>query len=150
MDENHARINQHIIPRQSCQHRCDIVGIDTVSVAVVLTFLWPVLCGYRRLLTMILRRKWSKFNDTLRGRNEDIVKEWKHKMNQIKKVALFTKSINDKYAFLAENLDDSILSTWDTDGVFFCVDNCATCIICNDKSLFVGDFQTMYLRSSHF
>ena len=91
---------------------------------------------------MILRRKCSKFDDTLRGRNEDIVKEWRHKMNQMKKVAMFTKSISDdKYAFLAENLDDSILSTWDTDGVFFCVDNCATCIICNDKSLFVGDLK---------
>eukprot|EP00956_Cyclotella_meneghiniana_P008619 scaffold11745_cov39-Cyclotella_meneghiniana.AAC.3 len=40
-----------------------------------------------------------------------------------------------------ENADDSILSTWDTDGIFFCVDNCATCIICNDKSLFVGDLK---------
>eukprot|EP00956_Cyclotella_meneghiniana_P034393 scaffold104389_cov21-Cyclotella_meneghiniana.AAC.1 len=117
--------------------------LDIIAfIAVVLTFLWPVLCGYRRLLTIILRRKCSKFNDTLRGRNEDIVKEWKHKMNQMKKVALFTKSINeDRYAFLAENVDDSILSTWDTDGVFFCVDNCATCIICNDKSLFVGDLK---------
>ena len=109
--------------------------------AVALTFLWPVLCGYRRLLTILLKRRLSKLNDTLQGRNEDIVRQWKKKRNQ-QKTALFTHAIRkEKYAFLAENVNDAILSTWDSDGIFFCVDNCATCIICNDKSLFVGDLK---------
>ena len=48
-------------------------------------------------------------------------------MNKEREEASFKESINKrKYAFLAENLNDAVLSTWDTDGIFFCVDNSAT------------------------
>jgi hypothetical protein len=30
--------------------------------------------------------------------------------------------------------------TFDTDGIPFIIDNLATCIICNVRSLFVGEF----------
>ena len=118
---------------------------DTIAfIAIVLTFLWPVLRGYIKLLTILLYRKMSKYIPTLRGRyrNENIEQHVKKKKKKKRVTALTVKAISkDKYAFLAENVNDSILSTWDTDGIFFCVDNCATCIICNDKSMFVGDLK---------
>jgi hypothetical protein len=59
-----------------------------------------------------------------------------------KHVALATLFLTkQKFAMLAENAGDDHLTAWDSDGTFFCVDNSATCIICNEKSMFVGDLK---------
>eukprot|EP00956_Cyclotella_meneghiniana_P013214 scaffold18927_cov47-Cyclotella_meneghiniana.AAC.2 len=105
---------------------------DTLAfIAVVLTFLWPVICGYRRLLYVLIRRRFKRYLRRLRRLRRFFwrtTKKRKKKRNNYaskrKRTALSTKTISkDRYAFLAENADDSILSTWDTDGIFFCVDN---------------------------
>jgi hypothetical protein len=107
--------------------------------ALVFTFLRPVLIGYKRLLFKIWYRRISQWWCYLRGKH--FIPPQKSKLFKRKKyIALATLFLSKKkFAMLAENVGDQYLTSWDTDGVFFCVDNCATCIICNDKSMFVRD-----------
>ena len=40
-----------------------------------------------------------------------------------------------------EHAEDAEPTQWDTGGASFIVDNSATCIICNDRSMFIGDLK---------
>jgi hypothetical protein len=107
--------------------------------ALVYTFLKPVFVGYMRLIFRIWHRRFTRWFKILK------TKAFNTKSNHAKtklkrRIALATLFLSKKkFAMLAENIGDQFLTSWDTDGIFFCVDNCATCIICNDKSMFVGD-----------
>jgi hypothetical protein len=116
-------------------HLYDIIAF----LALVFTFLRPVLVGYKRLLFKIWYQRISQWWCYLQCK--PFIPPQKSKLFKRKRlIALATLFISrKKFAMLAENVAEQYLTSWDTDGVFFCVDNCATCIICNDKSMFVGD-----------
>ena len=103
-------------------------------VALVLTFMWPILRGYAKLLYLIWRRRLLSMLRRVRlfFRSTKVVD------NHMTRHA-YTSVRRRHAACLADNDDDAYLASWDSDGIFFCVDNSATCIICNDKSMFVGD-----------
>ena len=108
--------------------------------ALTLTFLWPIVKGYKRLITILVRRRLAKYATSLRGSTDGSPE--KQNISANKKIALATTVLSkERYAFLAENVSEAYLTSWDTDGIFFCVDNCATCIICNERSMFVGDLK---------
>jgi hypothetical protein len=118
----------------------DGLAYDTLAfLALVFTFLLPVVRGYLRLLKRIMNRRLSNFIHRLRGRDDEQVFVGElPKRNYALATKLLTK---EKFALMAESSEHAYLTSWDSDGIFFCVDNSATCIICNDKSLFVGDFK---------
>ena len=54
----------------------------------------------------------------------------------------FHQHLSEKYAVLMSGQKDSTeRTTFDTDGITFVIDNSATCIICNDRSQFIGNLR---------
>ena len=121
-------------PPEGCLY--DVIAF----IALTLTFLWPIVKGYTRLIRILAMRRAVKYYPGLLKSTQDDPKQLNKRKS--KKVALTTALLSkERYAFLAENVSEAYLTSWDTDGIFFCVDNCATCIICNDKSMFVGELK---------
>jgi hypothetical protein len=131
-------------------------------VALSCTFLSPILIGYSKLLRIIWWRRLVGFGAWLRGRSGGIAFWVNHEIlsrvgfrftnpgpnnntnntastDPIKVYAFTAGLTKQRFAMMAENIDPSYLTSWDTDGLYFCVDNSATCIICNDRSMFIGD-----------
>ena len=100
--------------------------------ALVITFMRPILRGYVWLLVRLWKRKIGRWWQSLRTKRHTHQKAHKYAFTTAKKL---------KYAYLADDDSEAHLASWDSDGIFFCVDNSATCIICNDKSLFVGELK---------
>jgi len=109
--------------------------------AIAFIFFRSILRGYIYLLYRLAKcrvRTWIKRMKVILIRSGGRVKGKGNEKHVCLTTCVLTK---EKYALLAENVSEAYLTSWDTDGIYFCVDNCATCIICNEKSMFVGDLK---------
>ncbi|KAL7504927.1 hypothetical protein ACHAXN_005718, partial [Cyclotella atomus] len=120
---------------------------DVIAFTALLNvFMISILRGYIWLLFQLFYKKISRhinhFLHWLRGRVRGNTPIGKTEGAGTGHVCLTLNALSkERFAFLAENIADAYLTSWDSDGIYFCIDNCATCIICNERSMFVGDLK---------
>jgi hypothetical protein len=125
----------------------DGILYDVIAfLALLCVFMTSILRGYIWLLYRLFYKKISRhFNQLvhwLRGRVRGGTPNGTTEGAGTRHVCLTLSVLSkERFAFLAEHVADAHLASWDTDGIYFCIDNCATCIICNERSMFIGDLK---------
>lgn len=88
-----------------------------------------------RLLALVIK----DFNEEQQHLLDGTILEWEQQEPYVSDVGDRKTLLSRTYAALATDNDSgSATTSFDTDGISFVIDNSATCIVCNDRSQFIG------------